>query len=206
MPNRPICPTTGELVKWFDNRYLTYISQSAKAKCPEFRKRIVAKYAENTGFTGGYWTNDPEVQTKTKATYAKTKATTGHKKVKRSATWHAKIKATWDLKLDKVAADSLREYKVKVKRVTEQSFRQYQKLLEVNGLKRGRLCHLDHIYSVYAGWKNKVDPDILGHITNLRLMNQYDNIVKSARCDKTFDALVDDYNEFKNTNTFNGAE
>ena len=33
--NRPVCPVTGEFVKWWENRYLTYSSRSAKARSPD---------------------------------------------------------------------------------------------------------------------------------------------------------------------------
>lgn len=34
----PKCPVDNIDLKWFDNRYLKYSSQSAKARCPEFNK------------------------------------------------------------------------------------------------------------------------------------------------------------------------
>ena len=35
----PLCPIDQIPLKWFDNRYLKYSSQSAKARCPQFNKK-----------------------------------------------------------------------------------------------------------------------------------------------------------------------
>lgn len=40
----PKCPVDGVDRKWFDNRYLTYSSLSAKARCPESAQNRVNKY------------------------------------------------------------------------------------------------------------------------------------------------------------------
>jgi hypothetical protein len=45
----PICPTTGVLVKWYENRYLTYSSLSAKSSNRDFQKKCADSYKARTG-------------------------------------------------------------------------------------------------------------------------------------------------------------
>jgi hypothetical protein len=55
--------------------------------------------------------------------------------------------------------------------------------------KRGRLDethdahHLDHIYSITDGYVNKVEPEIIGSIYNLRFIPAIDNQIKKTKSD-----------------------
>ena len=61
--------------------------------------------------------------------------------------------------------------------------------------KRGPDWHLDHIYSVKAGFINKVDPFIIGSCANLRIISKSENLQKNARCDITLEQLLEKYND-----------
>jgi len=49
--------------------------------------------------------------------------------------------------------------------------------------------HIDHRFSIYAGFKNDVPPEKIGHICNLEMKYCTDNLQKLAKCDLTLDEL-----------------
>ena len=53
--------------------------------------------------------------------------------------------------------------------------------------------HLDHIYSISQGFKQNIDPKIIGHWTNLRMLLASENIRKNWKSDKTLKELLEDY-------------
>ena len=56
----------------------------------------------------------------------------------------------------------------------------------------------DHIYSVFEGYKNRVDPKIISHPANCQLLLQSDNASKKTKCDITLDELklkIDKWNK-----------
>lgn len=59
--------------------------------------------------------------------------------------------------------------------------------------KRGKDWHLDHIYSVSQGYLNNVPINVVGDITNLRIIPAIDNIRKGLKCNKTLESLYEDY-------------
>lgn len=70
----------------------------------------------------------------------------------------------------------------------------YEKI-NPNKLKRSRFdYHLDHIYSRYDGFVNKIDPKIIGHWTNLQLIWWKDNLLKANTSQKSVEQLLEDYN------------
>jgi len=60
--------------------------------------------------------------------------------------------------------------------------------------------HLDHKYSVMEGYRNGIDPKIIGHITNLEFIPWFENISKKDKCSITIEVL----NELYNKDTNNG--
>jgi len=83
----------------------------------------------------------------------------------------------------------LSDYKIyfkKVKKITETTYKKYKNIINpynyervVNG-KKG--FQLDHIYSIFEGFLNKVEPEIMGHIENLQMIKWEDNRFKSKKC------------------------
>ena len=74
----------------------------------------------------------------------------------------------------------------------------YDKWYEItdNGrITRGNENHLDHIFSISEGFKNSIPPEIIGHWTNLRLIDSTRNQKKRHRCDKTIEQLYEDFNQ-----------
>jgi hypothetical protein len=58
--------------------------------------------------------------------------------------------------------------------------------------KRGRLNdkidahHLDHAVSIWYGFRNRIPPEIIGNIKNLRFIKATENIRKRHNIDKTY--------------------
>ena len=65
--------------------------------------------------------------------------------------------------------------------------------LHLRGLTHG--YDLDHVFSVKMGFVLNVDPKIIGHWTNLKIVKDSYNRSKQDRCDKTYQQLMEDYHE-----------
>jgi hypothetical protein len=57
--------------------------------------------------------------------------------------------------------------------------------------------HLDHIYSISEGWKNNVDPNIIGHFVNLRYITAKENCTKNKKSGFTKEKLYELYEQNK---------
>lgn len=85
-------------------------------------------------------------------------------------------------------------YRNEVRRITKkqdlQSLEHYEKritraLLKEHGYRIYRsetYYALDHITSIWYGWKNNISPEIIGHISNLRYIPGLENCVKGIKC------------------------
>ena len=62
---------------------------------------------------------------------------------------------------------------------------------------RGRVhdYQLDHIFSMKMGFISGIDPEIIGHITNLRCIPSFENNSKGDKCDKSIDELFEEYKQ-----------
>lgn len=59
--------------------------------------------------------------------------------------------------------------------------------------KRSMQYHVDHIFSVSRGFLQKIHPAIVGHWTNLRMLDGNENSQKSWKCHKTKKELIEDF-------------
>lgn len=62
----------------------------------------------------------------------------------------------------------------------------------LNGVSR------DHMYSIDEGYKNNIDPKIISHPSNCKLLRHSDNLNKNSDCSVTLDELktrIDEWNE-----------
>ena len=78
----------------------------------------------------------------------------------------------------------------KVWKETDKSLRKFSykiKNIELRGNKFG--YHLDHKYSIYEGFKNEIDPKIIGHYKNLRIIKAIDNMRKNKCSSINIDEL-----------------
>jgi|GEM_PF-5598946 hypothetical protein len=81
-------------------------------------------------------------------------------------------------------------YRNIVNKLTNKNFEKYYWEINPNNIKRSKEFHLDHIYSAYDGFKNKINPEIIANWTNLRLIDCKSNISKGCRSDVTLEELL----------------
>ncbi len=77
---------------------------------------------------------------------------------------------------------------------TNISYRKYKNILEINN-RRSNIHHLDHLYSISEGFKNNIDPKLLGCISNLHILNATKNRLKYTTCWITLKQLQKLYNK-----------
>lgn len=88
-------------------------------------------------------------------------------------------------------------YRRKVYQETNQNYNKYEQYINPNNLKRGRYEYsLDHIYSVYDGFKNKVDTELISSPVNLRLILSKHNRQKFINSDISLEELLCKHNQF----------
>jgi len=86
--------------------------------------------------------------------------------------------------------DVYEDYRLKVFKFTRQ-----QPIYLLDGYeKRGNsgvdgAYHLDHKFSIVEGFKNNIDPKIIGHIKNLQFIPWEENIKKRTKCSITIEEL-----------------
>lgn len=190
---RPVCPVKKVFVKWWENRYLVYSSQSAKALSKDNTKKRLDTYKEKTGFDhwnsiknengynkrkdtcfanwGGVWPNATlDIYNK----FIETKITNGNCR-------------TEDEK------ELIEIYYGEVGLFTKDSWYYSYNRINPTNLTRGKEYHLDHIFSRREGFDNDISPKIIGHWTNLILLPAKDNNGKGPKCNKTIYELYTDY-------------
>ena len=83
------------------------------------------------------------------------------------------------------------QYKYEVQYHTYRNYRKMKHIINPDSLILGRTTYqLDHIYSRKAGFENKVDPKLIAHPANLRVILANDNRLKSYNCDITLEELM----------------
>jgi len=100
---------------------------------------------------------------------------------------------------------SYNEYKKRVYSLTEENVaKNRKKILDIH--LRGKQYHLDHKFSIYAGWKSKILPELLAHVYNLEIVPaKYNTDIKNKNCSLSLKKLIFYNFEFcnrliKNTN------
>ena len=86
--------------------------------------------------------------------------------------------------------DDYAAYAAAVWSVTTMSYFKHKDQIDPDG-KRSKDWHLDHKFSVKAGFIYNVSPEIIGHVANLELLPAYDNLSKCAKCSITIDELCE---------------
>lgn len=85
-----------------------------------------------------------------------------------------------------------RLYYDRVSYFTKLSWKEHFNKINPDKLNRS-LMDLDHIYSVQQGFRDNIPPCIIGHWTNLRMLDKSKNSSKGMRCDKTKEKLFEDF-------------
>ena len=79
-----------------------------------------------------------------------------------------------------------KRYRQKVSTMTENEYRKNKDVINPNSYKR-TLCgviggyQLDHILSVYYGYKNKISPEVISKSENLQMLPWDENLRKSNK-------------------------
>lgn len=82
-------------------------------------------------------------------------------------------------------------YRSKVWSESNKSYRKFFTLINPKNLIRSRSIHLDHKFSILEGFKNEVDPKIIGHCYNLQMLTSTEN---RSKWDKSSITLEELYN------------
>ena len=86
----------------------------------------------------------------------------------------------------------IKSYRRSVSYYTEKSYNENKHILNPDNLERGiKSNHIDHIFPVIEGWKNRVDPKDISHYKNLRIISSYDNLSKGERTDIDIESFFD---------------
>lgn len=81
-------------------------------------------------------------------------------------------------------------YREQVLNHTYRSWQHHQDKINHLGLKRGSEYELDHKFSITEGFKQGVDPAVIGHFSNLELIPKSVNRSKRIRCSITLEELL----------------
>jgi hypothetical protein len=84
------------------------------------------------------------------------------------------------------------DYTAKVRRLTEITFRKYVEILCVES-QRGKEFHLDHIFSIYEGYRQGVEAEVMASIVNLQMIPAETNHRKNRKCWIDKEQLLENY-------------
>ncbi len=85
-------------------------------------------------------------------------------------------------------------YRKKVRNLTEKTFRDNYDYL-CDAYLRGNDYHLDHIYSIYDGFKENIEPEIISSIINLQIIPKEINLRKNIKSWITTEELLKRYSK-----------
>ena len=79
--------------------------------------------------------------------------------------------------------------------MTEKNYDLFKSQINPKNLKRSwKANHLDHIYSVSQGFKDKINPFWIAHPCNLQMLKARENKKKNAKCGHTQEELFEKIN------------
>jgi len=207
---RPTCPITNKFVKWHENRYLETANVKA-ARIKQYQEGRVAIH-------------NPEVKAKADESNRRTAAEGRRKKPTLTLDIiQQRVEKSKQTCIERYGVDNgsktfkarekiynervkqgctprerrskRRLYYDKVWRYTEQSWKDHFDNINPSRLDRSKNA-LDHIYSIQQGFRDSIDPKIIGHWTNLQVIGLVENSTKGMRCDKSKQQLLEDYNKY----------
>lgn len=161
------------------------------AKITNIPRHVLQPFLQKMGITrttycnskGRIWTNDMREKARKKRRLKRAQGLYDHIYLKRTGYTYAEY------------VKQLPKYKAYSNEVRLITGRQPLHQLE-NYDKRGKsrknsdAYQVDHRYSVIEGFKNGIDPNILGHITNLQMLPWRDNLKKKGLCSITLEELI----------------
>jgi hypothetical protein len=100
------------------------------------------------------------------------------------------IKITKGIINDPAIIDEFILYKRKVRSISDKSYKEYAHIINPKNIPRSKTWHLDHKFSIYEGFQSNVPPEVIGHWSNLTMLDNSTNQSKGTRCSLTLDQLV----------------
>lgn len=70
-----------------------------------------------------------------------------------------------------------------------------QEQIKNRGRITGKNIHIDHIFSIIEGFNLKIDPKIIGCMSNIRILSVHENCSKHKKCGMTKEELFEKYKE-----------
>lgn len=90
------------------------------------------------------------------------------------------------LKWSETELKDIQSYRRSVSYYTELTYKENIDILNPFNLNRGiHTNHIDHIFPVIEGWKNKICPKLISNLNNLKLVSSYYNLFKGERTKMT---------------------
>lgn len=206
---RPVCPITGEFVKWWENRYLETANPSARTThlnlTDRLKNQTTSAKANRTrslreGFASGKikpkkWTKEESANR-----YEKIRQATFEKYgVNSTLSLPEVIEKQYQTKVKKKTITAREDrsarqlYYDEVVRLTKLSWIEHFDKINPRRLERGNDWHLDHVYSIQAGFRENISPEIIAHWSNLTMLAGPANSKKGIKCGKTKKQLLEDY-------------
>lgn len=215
MYSTPVCNITNNNLKWadFERGYCVTASRSAKAMMQHQRGDFDNCYTDEINqkrsasnkkaHADGRIVREPWSEEMKKIVLEKSRATClerygvdNYRKSEEARQLAARLVYERHLAaggLPREQRDARRQYYDAVAYHTNENWVNHFERINPTRIERGPQHHLDHIYSRAEGYKNGVDPQIIGHWTNLRILPLKSNSAKRDRCDKTLEQLIEDY-------------
>jgi len=100
----------------------------------------------------------------------------------------------FNLQSDPIVLTKYQLYSKKVWQQTNKSVKKYKNNI-LNIDLRGTTYHLDHKYSIYEGFKNNINEQIIGHWKNFEIIPRIDNIKKGKQCSMSLKKLLKEIKE-----------
>lgn len=101
---------------------------------------------------------------------------------------------------DGVSHQGKDQYVKKVSYLTDRNYRKYKHILDPEGL-RSPQWHLDHLFSKSDGFRYQVDPAVVSHPANLRIISGSANSSKNFRSDISLQVLAERIEVWERTHT-----
>lgn len=203
----PVCPESGKQSKWWENRYLTFSTRSAKASYQNKKglyknHTIESNKKRSLTMKQGYQSGKITPVQNRNIDYIKgseTRKKTNLEKygVENPAKHPAIRKKISEVQIANGATPRhMRSdralYREAVLRYTKESWNDHFDKVNPLRLDRSRYT-LDHIYSIQQGFLDNIPSYIIGHWTNLRMISKKENSSKGMRCDKSQEQLFEDF-------------
>jgi len=89
------------------------------------------------------------------------------------------------------------DYVIFVRALTERNYDLFKNKINPKNLKRSwKNNHVDHIFSISEGYKQKINPFLIAHPCNLQMLKAKENKKKNAKCGHTMEELLEKVDNF----------